>query len=122
MASAVSAIPLVRRALVSLQRRLGLEKGGVMEGRDIGTVVFPDAEVKIFLTASAEARADRRHKQLKAKGINVNLAHLLEDIRSRDERDSQRQASPLKPADDAIQLDTTDLSIDEVVDKVLDIL
>ena len=118
-ASRVAAIPAVRTALLGRQRAFLESPGLVADGRDMGTVVFPDAGLKIFLTASAEARAERRYKQLKEKGIGVNLAHLLEDIRERDERDSQRAVSPLKPADDAIQLDTTDLSIDEVVDKVL---
>lgn len=118
-ASQVAALSGVRAALLARQRSFREMPGLVADGRDMGTVVFPDAEVKIFLTASAEARAERRYKQLKEKGNSVNLAHLLEDIRERDERDSQRQASPLKPADDAIQLDTTNLSIDEVVDKVL---
>ena len=121
-ASQIAALVGVRQALLARQRAFRDAPGLVADGRDMGTVVFPDAGAKIFLTASAEARAERRYKQLKEKGISVNLAHLLEDIRERDERDSQRQASPLKPATDAIQLDTTNLSIDEVVDKVLALL
>jgi len=86
----------------------------------MGTTVFPSAEVKIFLTASAEARAERRYKQLKEKGFDVNVAHLLQDIESRDLRDTQRSSSPLKAADDAIEIDTTSLTIDEVVKQVLE--
>lgn len=119
-ASLIAALPGVRQALMARQRAFQEAPGLVADGRDMGTVIFPDAGVKIFLTASAEARAERRYKQLIGKGISVNLAHLLEDIRQRDERDSQREAAPLKAAENAIQLDTTNLSIDEVVDKVLD--
>jgi cytidylate kinase len=118
-ASVVAALPAVRAALLSRQRAFREPPGLVADGRDMGSVVFPDAELKIFLTASAEARAERRYKQLKEKGISVNLAHLLEDIQRRDERDSQRAASPMKVADNAIQLDTTALSIEQVVDRVL---
>jgi cytidylate kinase len=118
-ASVVAALPAVRQALLNRQRAFREAPGLVADGRDMGSVVFPDAELKIFLTASAEARAERRYKQLKEKGISVNLAHLLEDIQRRDERDSQRAAAPMKVADDAIQLDTTTLSIEQVVNRVL---
>jgi len=91
----------------------------VADGRDMGTVVFPDAALKVFLTASAEERAKRRYKQLIGKGIDVNLSALFLDIQARDERDSTRSISPLKPAEDAVTLDTTSLSIDQVVEQVL---
>lgn len=119
MASIVAAMPKVREALFQRQRDFRLNPGLVADGRDMGTTIFPDAKAKIFLTASAEERAQRRHKQLKSKGIDGNLAALLKDITERDERDSQRSASPLKPADDAVQIDTSDLSIEQVVEQVL---
>lgn len=122
-ASKVAAMPKVRAALLQRQRDFRQYPGLVADGRDMGTTVFPDAQAKIFLTASAEERAQRRYKQLKLKGIDGNLAALLRDIRrdidERDERDSQRSASPLKPADDAVQIDTSDLSIEQVVEEVL---
>lgn len=118
-ASKVAAMPSVREALLQRQRDFRQNPGLVADGRDMGTTIFPDAKVKIFLTASAEERAQRRYKQLKDKGISGNLAALLRDINERDERDSQRSASPLKPAEDAIQIDTSDLSIEQVVKQVL---
>jgi len=118
-ASQVAALPVVRTALLQRQKAFREAPGLVADGRDMGTVVFPDAPLKIFLTASAEERARRRHLQLKARGDDVNLASLLEEIRERDERDTQRAAAPLKPADDAVQLDSTTLSIDEVLQKIL---
>lgn len=118
-ASIVAALPKVRLALLARQRAFAHNSGLVADGRDMGSTVFPMAEVKIFLTASAEARAKRRYKQLKEKGFDVNLAHLLQDIESRDLRDTQRSSSPLKAADDAIEIDTTALNIDEVVEQVL---
>jgi len=118
-ASIVAALPKVRQALLQRQRAFVQEPGLVADGRDMGTTVFPAAEVKIFLTASAEARAERRYKQLKEKGFDVNLAQLLQDIESRDLRDTQRNSSPLKAADDAVEIDTTLLNIDEVVEQVL---
>lgn len=122
-ASIVAAMPSVRAALLQRQRDFRQAPGLVADGRDMGTTVFPDAKVKIFLTASAEERAQRRYKQLKDKDVGGNLAALLEDIRrditERDERDSSRSASPLKPADDAVIIDTSDLSIEQVVEKVL---
>ncbi len=120
LASVVAALPKVRLALLARQRAFAQPPGLVADGRDMGTTVFPSAEVKIFLTASAEARAERRYKQLKEKGFDVNLAHLLQDIESRDLRDIQRSSSPLKAADDAIEIDTTTLSIDDVVEQVLE--
>ncbi len=119
LASIVAAMPKVREALFQRQRDFRQNPGLVADGRDMGTAIFPDAKAKIFLTASAEERAQRRYKQLKSKGIDGNLAALLRDINERDERDSSRSASPLKPADDAIQIDTSDLSIEQVVEKVL---
>jgi len=118
-ASKVAAMPKVREALFQRQRDFRQNPGLVADGRDMGTTIFPDAKAKVFLTASAEERAQRRYKQLKLKGIDGNLAALLRDINERDERDSQRSASPLKPADDAVQIDTSDLSIEQVVEQVL---
>lgn len=118
-ASQVAAIPEVRAVLLQRQRDFRQPPGLVADGRDMGTVVFPDAGLKIFLTASAEERAQRRYKQLINKGVSVNLRALLQDIASRDERDANREASPLRPAQDAVVIDTTALSIDQVLDKVL---
>ncbi len=118
-ASQVAALPVVRTALLQRQKAFREAPGLVADGRDMGTVVFPDAPLKIFLTASAEERARRRFLQLKAHGDDVNLASLLEEIRERDERDTQRAVAPLKPADDAVQLDSTTLSIEEVLQKIL---
>ena len=115
----VSAIPEVRSALVLQQRAIASTQNVVMEGRDIGTVVFPNAEVKVFLTASAEERARRRAAQNRERGFGeVDESAILKDIIRRDEADSTRAASPLKPADDAHMLDTTDLSIDEVCEII----
>lgn len=118
-ASIVAVIPSVRDALLQRQRDFAREPGLVADGRDMGTVVFPEARVKVFLTADAEERAHRRYKQLKEKGISANLADLLREIRERDERDSQRKVSPLKPADDAVLVDTSSLTIEEVTECVL---
>lgn len=118
-ASLVAAIPAVRDALLQRQRDFCQPPGLVADGRDMGTVVFPQAPVKIFLTASAEERADRRYKQLIAKGIDVKIGDLLADIRARDERDTQRAVAPLRPAEDAFSLDTTCLSISQVLDIVI---
>lgn len=117
-ASQVAAWPAVRDALLARQRALRRPPGLVADGRDMGTVVFPDAPLKVFLTASPETRAERRYKQLKGKGIDVSLATLLEDIRTRDERDAQRAVAPLRPAPDAEILDTTQLGIAEVEELV----
>ena len=118
-ASMVAAIPAVRQALLQRQRDFCELPGLVADGRDMGTVVFPGAPVKIFLTASAEERAERRYKQLIAKGIDVKIGDLLADIRARDERDTQRAVAPLRPAEDAFNLDTTCLSISQVLDIVI---
>ncbi|MBS7660950.1 (d)CMP kinase [Pseudomonas lalucatii] len=118
-ASQVASLPAVREALLQRQRAFQELPGLVADGRDMGTVVFPDAPLKIFLTASAEERARRRYLQLKAKGDDVNLASLLDEIRARDERDTQRAVAPLKPAADAIQLDSTELSIEQVLERIL---
>jgi len=119
MASKIAPLAPVRAALLKMQRRCRKAPGLVADGRDMGTVVFPDAQFKVFLTASPEIRAQRRFDQLKSKGFDVNLARLLESIQARDVRDSSRAESPLKAADDAIVLDTSDLSIDEVVTRIL---
>lgn len=118
-ASRIAAIPAVRQALLARQRRFRQAPGLVADGRDMGTVVFPDARVKIFLTASADERARRRHKQLKEQGVSVNLPDLSREIAARDQRDSQRPVSPLVPADDAVTVDTTGSSVDEVLKEVL---
>jgi cytidylate kinase len=118
-ASKVAAMPKVRTALLQRQRDFCQKPGLVADGRDMGTTVFPQAKAKIYLTASAEERAQRRYKQLKEKGISANLAALLQDINERDTRDSQRSASPSKPAEDAVIIDTSTLSIEQVVDQVL---
>ncbi len=118
-ASQVAALPAVRDALLQRQRAFQEYPGLVADGRDMGTVVFPDAPLKIYLTASVEERARRRYMQLKAKGDDVSLASLLDEIRERDERDTQRAVAPLKPAHDAIMLDSTVLSIEQVLEKIL---
>lgn len=118
-ASKVASLPAVREALLQRQRAFREAPGLVADGRDMGTVVFPDAELKFFLTASAEERARRRFFQLKAAGLDVNLASLLEEIVARDERDTQRAVAPLKPAEDAIILDSTTLSIEQVLERIL---
>ncbi len=119
LASKVAVLPAVRQALLARQRAFAQAPGLVADGRDMGTVVFPAAPLKLFLTASAEERAQRRHKQLKDKGESVNLAALLDDIRARDKRDSERAVAPLKPAADAILVDSTGLGINEVFEHVL---
>ncbi len=118
-ASKIAGFVGVRAALLERQRAFAEAPGLVADGRDMGTVVFPAADLKIFLVASAEERARRRFEQLKAKGLDANLSHLLDEIRQRDERDMNRAIAPLKPADDAIVLDSTKLSIEEVLDRVL---
>lgn len=117
-ASKVAALPAVRAALLERQRAFREPPGLVADGRDMGTVVFPDAVVKIFLTASAEERAKRRYKQLKEKGMDVNLTDLLKEIEARDARDMSRSVAPLRPAPDAHLVDTTGLTIEEVVEQV----
>jgi cytidylate kinase len=120
--SRAAALPAVRAALVRLQRGFLKPPGLIADGRDMGTVIFPDAQLKIFLTASAEARAERRHKQLKEKGENVNLSRLFQEIIKRDDRDRSRAVSPLMAAPDAHLIDSTELSIDEVLQKILKLL
>jgi cytidylate kinase len=119
LASRVAGLPGVREALLDLQRSFRKPPGLVADGRDMGTTVFPDAELKVFLTASAEERAKRRYKQLKDKGIDVSLAALSRDIETRDRRDSERSVAPLRPAADARLLDSSNLTIDEVTRTVL---
>ncbi|CAI3787730.1 Cytidylate kinase [Pseudomonas sp. MM227] len=118
-ASQVAALPAVRDALLQRQRAFQESPGLVADGRDMGTVVFPEAALKVFLTASAEERARRRYLQLKAAGNDVSLSSLLDEIRARDERDTQRAVAPLKPAADAIQLDSTELSIEQVLERIM---
>ena len=118
-ASAIAAIPEVRSALRDRQRAFRLPPGLVADGRDMGTVIFPDAIVKVYVTATPEERAKRRYKQLIEKGNSVNIESLLRDILERDARDASRAAAPLKPADDAVLLDTTQMTIDAAVDAVL---
>lgn len=122
VASAIAAIPEVRAALKERQRAFRKAPGLVADGRDMGTVIFPDAQYKVFLTASAEERAVRRHKQLKEKGVSVIFSDLLREIMARDARDAQRAVAPLRPADDAVLIDTTGLDIEQVVARVLDLL
>ena len=119
LASKVAAFPRIREALLRRQRAFKLTPGLVADGRDMGTVVFIDAPVKVFLTASAEERAQRRFNQLKEKGIDVKIRRLLDDIRQRDERDQNRKVAPLVPAEGALIIDSTNLSIQEVVNKIL---
>ncbi|MBQ5315901.1 MAG: (d)CMP kinase [Oscillospiraceae bacterium] len=121
-ASNVSAIPAVREFLFELQRKMARENDVIMDGRDIGTVILPDAEVKIFLTASPEERANRRFKELIEKGNNPDYDELLKEINQRDYNDMHRETAPLKQADDAILFDTTTLGKDEVVDELLKII
>ena len=120
-ASKVAALPAVRAALLERQRRFAVPPGLVADGRDMGSVVFPQAQIKIFLTASAAERAARRHKQLKEKGVAANLAALSLEIAERDQRDSTRTASPLVVSEDAVLLDTTGMSVDTVVERVLSV-
>lgn len=118
-ASEVAKLPKVRQALLSRQRAFRCEPGLVADGRDMGSVVFPDAALKVFLTASAAVRAERRYNQLKQKGIHATLTTLFRELEARDSRDAARAVSPLAPAPDAVQLDSSDLTIDEVVSRIL---
>ncbi len=118
-ASVVAALPGVREALLRRQRAFRRSPGLVADGRDMGTAVFPDAPAKFFLTASPEVRAERRYNQLKQKGLGVSLASLLQEIAERDERDSNRSASPLRPAEDAVVVDTSELGVQDVFEKVM---
>ena len=119
MASAVSRSPAVRARLLTLQRELGRGGGVVMDGRDIGTVVFPDADVKFYLEASAGERGRRRYLELKAKGMDVDRAQITKEIEERDRQDSGRALAPLKKADDALLIDSSSMSIDDVLDRML---
>ena len=118
-ASAIASVPSVREALVGLQLSFRKSPGLVADGRDMGTVIFPDAPFKVFLTASAAERAQRRYKQLKEKGLSVTLSSLKSEIEARDARDASRTVAPLKPAQDALLVDTTGMGIEDVVAKVL---
>jgi cytidylate kinase len=122
LASLVASHPQVRSALLKRQRMFATEPGLIADGRDMGTIVFPDAVLKIYLTATTEERAQRRYKELLAKGEDVNLRGLIDQVRLRDERDMSRDASPLIPAIDAIELDTSGQSIEEVADSVLNLV
>ena len=117
--SYIATLPFVRQALVEQQRRMGKDKGIVMDGRDIGTVVFPDAELKIFVTASPEVRAFRRWNELQSKGEEVSIEEVLENVKKRDYQDSTRDISPLCKADDALELDNTTMTIDEQNEWIL---
>lgn len=119
MASAVAALPAVRAGLVEMQRRFHEPPGLVADGRDMGTVIFPAAPVKVFLTATAQARALRRHKQLKEKGLTASLHGLLAEIEARDARDASRATAPLKAAPDALVIDSTELSVEAVIARIV---
>lgn len=118
-ASKIAALPAVRTALLNRQRAFRELPGLVADGRDMGTIIFPDADLKIFLTASPEERAQRRYNQLKEKGINVNLSDLVEELRERDKRDQERAVAPLRPAEDAICINTDHLTVEQVVAQIL---
>ncbi len=118
-ASAVSAYPAVRGHLLALQRELAASQNVIMDGRDIGTCILPDADVKIYLTASVRVRASRRCKELTDKGVMCNLQEIEQDIRERDERDQNRAVSPLRQAEDAVLIDSSDLTINQVIDAIL---
>lgn len=122
-ASQVAVIPEVRAALVAFQKEFARREGGaVLDGRDIGTVICPDAEAKLFVTASAECRAERRWQELHGKGMDVALETVVADVKARDERDSSRATAPLRPADDAVLLDTSDLTVNEAVARAIAIV
>ena len=121
-ASKTSALPAVRKKLVDLQQEIAKEKGYIVDGRDICTVVLPDAEVKLYLDASAKARADRRYKEYVSKNIEIDYQKVYDDIVQRDYQDSHREISPLKKADDAVVIDTSDLDIDQVLQRALEIV
>lgn len=121
-ASQIAAYPKVRSALLERQREFAIFPGLIADGRDMGTTVFPAAQTKIFLTASAEARAERRYQQLVAKGEPVDMISLVNDIKERDERDSNRAVSPLRPAGDAVVIDSTSMTIDQVFARMLAVI
>jgi cytidylate kinase len=118
-ASRIAALPEVRKALFGLQLRFRTEPGLVADGRDMGTVIFPDAKLKVFLTASVAARAERRYKQLIGKGFSANMDDLLADLQARDARDMNRAVAPLAPAEDAYLLDTSNMTADEAIEQAL---
>lgn len=118
--SPIAALPFVREAMVAQQQQMGKDGGVVMDGRDIGTVVFPDAELKVFVTASAEVRAQRRYDELKGKGMEADYAEILKNVQERDYIDSHREVSPLKQADDALLLDNSDMTISEQKEWLLE--
>lgn len=122
MASKISAVPSVRAYLLDLQRNMAKSHNVIMDGRDIGTVVLPDAKVKIFLTASPEARAQRRYKELCEKGMDVKYEDILSDVITRDYNDSHRETAPLKPADGCVMVDTTELDFEQSVEKILSVI
>lgn len=121
-ASKISALPQVRAYLLDLQRDIAKENNVIMDGRDIGTVVLPDARVKIFLTASPQVRAERRYKELEEKGADVSFDEVLRDVNERDYNDSHRQTAPLKPAEDSVFVDTTDLDFEQSVEKIISVI
>ncbi len=120
LSSSVSAVPEVRKAMTALQRKIGEHGGLVAEGRDMGTVVFPEAEFKFFITATSEVRADRRYTERRARNEDVNRADVEADIRKRDDQDQSRKLAPLKPAEDAVFIDTSGIGIEKVLEKMLD--
>ena len=122
MASATSVYPVVRTKLVELQRQLAAKQSVIMDGRDIGTVVLPDANVKIYLTASSKVRAKRRYDELTAKGESCDLEKIRQDIEDRDYRDMHRETSPLKQAEDAVLVDTSDMTIEQVIDRIVELI
>ena len=122
MASKISAIPAVRAYLLDLQRNMAKTQNVIMDGRDIGTVVLPDAQVKIFLTASPEARAERRYKELVEKGMDVKYEDILQDVITRDYNDSHRETAPLKPAEGCVMVDTTELDLEQSIEKIISVI
>ena len=122
MASKISAIPAVRAYLLDLQRNMAKTQNVIMDGRDIGTVVLPDAQVKIFLTASPEARAERRYKELVEKGMDVKYEDILQDVITRDYNDTHRETAPLKPAEGCVMVDTTELDFEQSVEKIISVI
>lgn len=122
MASKISAIPAVRAYLLDLQRNMAKTQNVIMDGRDIGTVVLPDAQVKIFLTASPEARAERRYKELVEKGMDVKYEDILQDVITRDYNDTHRETAPLKPAEGCVMVDTTELDFEQSIEKIISVI
>ena len=122
MASKISAVPIVRAYLLDLQRNMAKTHNVIMDGRDIGTVVLPDAQVKIFLTASPEARAERRYKELVEKGMDVKYEDILNDVITRDYNDTHRKTAPLKPAEGCVMVDTTELDFEQSVEKIISVI